>query len=71
MEKVIKPELDTEASGSLSVTKGSPKDKTPSKEVVRLPEIGKKFMIEGQEYVVCYVNEGQHRFSSEPCSGMY
>jgi hypothetical protein len=30
-----------------------------------LPKIGKIFMIEGQEYVVTYVNEGKIRFSAE------
>jgi len=38
---------------------------------IKLPLLGTKFMIMGQEYVVTYVNEGKKRFTAEPCQGMY
>jgi len=41
------------------------------KEKPKLPKIGTKFMVEGQEYKVVYINEGKNRFSAEPCEGMY
>jgi len=37
----------------------------------KLPKIGTKFMVEGQEYKVVYLNEGKNRFSAEPCEGVY
>jgi hypothetical protein len=36
-----------------------------------LPKEGIRFMINGVNYRVCYVNKGQNRFSSEPCEGGY
>jgi len=36
-----------------------------------LPKIGTKFMVNGQEYEVKFINEGQHRFSAEPCEAAY
>ena len=44
---------------------------TKKEKEIKLPLIGTKFMIMGQEYVVTYVNEGKNRFTAEPCSGMY
>ncbi len=41
------------------------------KETNPLPEIGTRFMVNGINYMVCYVNKGQNRFSSEPCEGGY
>jgi len=38
---------------------------TPTKEPVPLPEIGKRFYIDGQLYKVTYVNLGRKRFSAE------
>jgi len=38
---------------------------------IPLPKIGTKFMITGQEYEVCYINEGRCRFSARPCKGIY
>ena len=37
----------------------------------KLPAVGTKFMVGGQEYEVVYINEGKRRFSSVPCTGMY
>lgn len=36
-----------------------------------LPPIGTKFMVNGEEYKVVYINEGKKRFTSSPCSGQY
>lgn len=47
------------------------KVKVEKEKEVKLPLMGTKFMIMGQEYVVTYVNEGKRRFTAEPCSGMY
>jgi len=44
---------------------------TQTKEEPKLPAHGTKFMINGQEYEVVYINEGKHRFTSVPCTGMY
>lgn len=41
------------------------------KEKPKLPKMGTKFMVEGQEYKVVYINEGKNRFSAEPCEGVY
>ncbi len=71
MENKLKPIMDSEAVGTLTVDKGSSEGETTKKEVLRLPEMGKKFMLDGQEYIVCYINEGKKRFSAEPCSGKY
>lgn len=38
---------------------------------IPLPEIGTTFMIDGNEFRVCYVNEGKRRFSAEPYKGKY
>jgi hypothetical protein len=38
---------------------------------MKLPPLGTKFMIMGQEYIVTYVNDGKKRFTAEPCEGMY
>ncbi len=43
----------------------------PEKKELELPVIGTKFMIMGQEYKVCYINEGKKRFSAVPCKGGY
>jgi len=37
----------------------------PVKEKPPLPEIGKRFYIDGILYKVCYVNYGKKRFSAE------
>ena len=37
----------------------------------KLPEIGTKFMVDGQEYEVVYLNVGKSRFTAAPCKGMY
>ena len=42
-----------------------------TKKDIPLPEIGTKFMFNGHEYKVIYINAGQHRFSCEPCKGVY
>ena len=36
-----------------------------------LPKEGTRFMINGVNYRICYVNKGQNRFSAEPCKGGY
>ena len=45
--------------------------KNLNKKDIPLPEMGAKFMLHGHEYKVVYINEGQHRFSCEPCKGIY
>ncbi len=45
--------------------------KETNKKDIPLPEIGSKFMLNGHEYKVIYINDGQHRFSCEPCKGIY
>jgi hypothetical protein len=45
--------------------------KKSDKEKPKLPEIGKKFMVEGIEYEVVYKNDGKNRFSAQPCQGSY
>jgi len=47
------------------------KPKEVTKKDIPLPEIGEKFMLKGHEYKVIYINSGQHRFSCEPCKGVY
>ncbi len=42
-----------------------------AKEEKPLPKIGTKFMVNGAEYEVVYINEGQNRFSCQPCEGAY
>ena len=42
-----------------------------NKKDIPLPEMGAKFMLNGHEYKVIYINAGQHRFSCEPCKGVY
>ncbi len=41
------------------------------KKDIILPQLGKVFMFEGNEYKVVYINEGQHRFTCEPYKGDY
>lgn len=41
------------------------------KKKIPLPEIGSKFMLNGNEYIVTYINPGNHRFTCEPCKGVY
>jgi len=66
-------EFDTTTTGTLTVenNKSIDEPKQPKKKVVKLPAIGDKFMLNGQEYIVCYINEGKQRFSCEPCDGIY
>jgi len=40
-------------------------------EDAKLPEVGTKFMVNGQEYEVVYLNLGKKRFTSVPCVGVY
>ena len=49
----------------------SKEKKEKSKKDIPLPEMGTKFMFNGNEYKVIYINEGQHRFTCEPCKGVY
>ena len=44
---------------------------TDKKELPPLPKMGTKFMIEGHEYKVVWLNPGKNRFSAEPCKGVY
>ena len=41
------------------------------KKKIQLPNIGEKFMLNGKEYKVIFINEGRNRFSCEPCEGLY
>jgi len=41
------------------------------KKDIPLPQLGKIFMFEGNEYKVVYINDGQHRFTCEPYKGEY
>lgn len=52
--------------GDLTVEKGEDSDIDISGGVPTLP-VGKKFMVEGHEYKVVYVNEGKKRFTCIPC----
>ena len=69
---------DLVATGDLTV-EGKEKivadDEVKTKEVTKkdipLPEMGSKFMLNGHEYKVIYINSGQHRFTCEPCKGVY
>lgn len=45
--------------------------KEVNKKDIPLPAMGAKFMFNGHEYKVVYINAGQHRFSCEPCKGVY
>lgn len=66
---------DLVAEGSLTVkTKDEPEEevnKEVNKKDIPLPVMGGKFMLNGHEYKVIYINEGQHRFTCEPCKGVY
>lgn len=51
-------------------------NKNKKKEVVDtknipIPPVGTIFMLDGNEYRVCYINEGKRRFSVEPFKGKY
>jgi hypothetical protein len=63
------------AEGDLTVEAKEDKKVETKKELTKkdipLPEIGTKFMVGGHEYKVIYINPGQHRFSCEPCKGLY
>ena len=77
VEKVGIEFPDMVAEGDLTVkTKAEIADEKPakkelSKKDIPLPEMGSKFMLNGHEYKVIYINAGQHRFSCEPCKGVY
>lgn len=68
---LVNEQFDTEVKGDLTVDNKPPEKVEEEKPKVELPEIGTKFMINGQEYRVVYRNEGKGRFSSEPCTGVY
>ena len=53
------------ATGDLTVEEAD-EDFDTSGKVPILP-VGKKFMVEGHEYKVVYVNEGKRRFTCVPC----
>lgn len=42
-----------------------------NKKDIPLPKLGQKFMLNGNEYTVIYINPGHHRFTCEPCIGVY
>jgi hypothetical protein len=52
--------------GDLTVEQDEDSDIDLSGSVPILP-VGKKFMVEGHEYKVVYVNEGKKRFTCIPC----
>ena len=58
-------------SGHDVVISSEPPVAEPEKKEPELPQMGTKFMINGQEYKVCYINHGKKRFSAEPCKGLY
>lgn len=41
------------------------------KKSIPLPKLGEKFMCNGNEYKVIYINPGYHRFTCEPCKNVY
>jgi len=47
------------------------KESEQKKKEIVLPEVGTKFMVNGNEYEVVYINEGRKRFTAVPCEGMY
>ena len=55
----------------LQVVDDKPEDKPFNKKDIPLPELGTKFMVLGHEYKIVYINDGKHRFSCEPCKGIY
>jgi hypothetical protein len=60
------------AVGDLTVTnKENEEEEIKSIKNVPLPNLGDKFMLFGNEYVVVYINAGQHRFSCDPCKSLY
>ena len=76
VEKVGVKMPDLVATGDLTVNEEVViVDDKPVKEVnkkdIPLPEMGTKFMFNGHEYKVIYINAGQHRFTCEPCKGVY
>jgi hypothetical protein len=66
---------DLVAHGTLSVDTHEEVEKMKQekfdKKKIPLPELGDKFMLNSHEYVVTYINPGQHRFTCEPCKGIY
>jgi len=48
-----------------------PEPEEKEKQETPLPSIGDKFMLNGHEYKVVYINEGKRRFSCVPCKGVY
>jgi hypothetical protein len=65
---------DMVATGDLHVdykVKDDEQTKDVDQKKIPLPEMGTKFMLWGNEYKVIYINEGKHRFSCEPCKGVY
>lgn len=59
------------ASGDLSVDNKNKVEKEFNKNNIPLPSINDIFMLKGHEYKVIYINDGKHRFSCEPCKGVY
>ncbi len=66
---------DMVATGSLSVNEPVVEKEKPftleDKKKIPLPAIGDKFMLNGDEFIVVYINEGKHRFTCEPCKGVH
>lgn len=62
---------DMVATGDLTVEKNDEQVDEKELKMIPLPAIGTKFMVDGHEYKVVYINEGKGRFSCERCKGVY
>jgi len=60
--------LPVTAKGDLTVSKTPPAEFDKK---TGLPQVGTRFMIEGNSFKVVYVNEGKKRFSASPVDGQY
>jgi len=65
MNKDAKPENEAQNKNGESITDEMSETDKSTKEIVNLPEIGKRFYIDGQLFKVTYVNLGRKRFSAE------
>lgn len=64
--------LNVESSNIVVLSDGKVlSDEKFDKKKIPLPKIGDKFMLNSHEYIVTYINPGNHRFTCEPCKGVY
>lgn len=71
-EMVATGDLTVDNEEKVMVVEDVPETKKEvNKKDIPLPDMGAKFMLNGHEYKVIYINDGQHRFTCEPCRGVY